>query len=157
MNRMKKILVLSWLLFTPLTFAHTVSFSAPKQPTVTLKLDEIQSLPETTYITELPWGEGKSAFTGVKLATLLTHAYGSIPEQVDIIALNNYHALMSREDIVNYQPILAYQKDKRYMKVRNKGPYWVVYPLHLYPELNRLKYQAQMVWQVSEIKLIQEQ
>jgi len=66
----------------------------------------------------------------------------SIPEQVDIGSLNNYHSTLSRKDIVRYQPILAYQQDHHYIKVRNKGPYWVIY-------------HAQMVWQVNEMKIKQ--
>ncbi|CAE6930264.1 hypothetical protein ACOMICROBIO_EPCKBFOG_04379 [Vibrio sp. B1FLJ16] len=156
MNKMKKILVLGLLFFAPLVSAHPLLFSAPKQPVISLTLEDIQSLPETTYITKLPWLKEKSEFTGIKLSTLLTEAYGSIPELIDIKGLNNYHSNISREDIINYQPILAYKKDKHYVKVRNKGPYWVVYPLNLYPELNRTKYHAQMVWQVNEITLVQE-
>lgn len=157
MNRMKKILVLCLLFFAPLISAHSVVFSEPEQEVVTLTLDDIQSLPETTYQTELPWLKKSSEFTGIKLSTLLTEAYGSIPELVDVKGLNNYHVHISRADIINYQPILAYKKDNHYIKVRDKGPYWVVYPLNLYPELNRTKYHLQMVWQVSEITLVQEQ
>ncbi|MDF5484596.1 oxidoreductase, partial [Vibrio parahaemolyticus] len=39
-----------------------------------------------------------------------------------------------------------------YIKVRNKGPFWVIYPLNFYSELNYNKYHAHMVWQVNEIK-----
>lgn len=156
MNRMKKILVLSLLLFAPFISANNVTFSSPEKVVVTLKLEDIQSLPETTYTTELLWDKGVAEFTGVTLSTLLTHVYGRIPEKVDISGLNNYHAVVSREDIVRFQPILAYKKDKHYLKIRNKGPYWVVYPLNLYPELNLTKYHAQMVWQVNEFKLVQE-
>ncbi|MBR9786966.1 MAG: oxidoreductase [Vibrionaceae bacterium] len=152
---MKKILVLGLLCFAPFISANTVSFSdGPQKPSVTLKLEDIQSLPATIYTTELPWSKGGSEFTGVKLSTLLTHVYGDIPEQIDISGLNNYHAAITRSDIIKYQPILAYQKDKHYIKIRDKGPFWVVYPLSLYPELNRAAYHAQMVWQVNEIKLI---
>lgn len=155
MNRMKKILVLGLLCFAPLISAHTVSFSnGPQNSSVALELEDIQSLPATTYTTELPWSKGESEFTGVKLSTLLTHVYGDIPEEIDIGGLNNYHAIVRRPDIVKYQPILAYQKDQHYIKIRDKGPYWIVYPLHLYPELNRSAYHIQMVWQVNKIKLI---
>ncbi len=153
---MKKILVLCLLLIAPSIFAHNVSFGGLKKATVTLELEDIASLPKTKYTTKLPWFKETSEFTGVKLSTLLTHVYGNIPAQVDISGLNDYHATILRDDIVNYQPILAYQKDNQYIKVRNKGPFWVVYPINLYPELNRTKYHAQMVWQVNEIKLIQE-
>ncbi len=156
MNKLKKILVLCALFFAPFASAHSVLFSSPQQPVVTLTLEDILSLPDTTYKTELPWLKETSEFTGIKLSTLLTQAYGSIPQIVDVKGLNNYHINISREDIINYQPILAYKKDNHYIKVRDKGPYWVVYPLNLYPELNRTKYHAQMVWQVNEITLVQE-
>ncbi|MGP8308608.1 oxidoreductase [Vibrio sp. YIC-376] len=153
---MKKILVLSLLLFAPFISANNVTFSSPTQVTITLKLEDIQSLPETTYSADLPWDKGMAEFTGVKLSTLLTHVYGDVPEQIDISGLNNYHAPVTRQDILRYQPILAYKKDKHYIKIRDKGPYWVIYPLNLYPELNRTQYHAQMVWQVNEFKLVKE-
>ncbi|TOO43709.1 oxidoreductase, partial [Vibrio parahaemolyticus] len=140
---MKKIVSLSLLLFAPFLSANSITFSSPQQPSVTLKLEELQSLPTTSYTTDLPWIQQSSEFLGVKLSTLLTHVYGSIPEQVDIGSLNNYHSTLSRKDIVRYQPILAYQQDHHYIKVRNKGPYWVIYPLSQYPELDHNEYHAQ--------------
>ncbi|EJG1618822.1 oxidoreductase [Vibrio parahaemolyticus] len=152
---MKKIVSLSLLLFAPFLSANSITFSSPQQPSVTLKLEELQSLPTTSYTTDLPWIQQSSEFLGVKLSTLLTHVYGSIPEQVDIGSLNNYHSTLSRNDIVRYQPILAYQQDHHYIKVRNKGPYWVIYPLSQFPELDHNEYHAQMVWQVNEMKIKQ--
>ncbi|MEI8596793.1 hypothetical protein P4S64_00905 [Vibrio sp. M60_M31a] len=75
-----------------------------------LELEDIQSLPETTYTTELPWSKGESEFTGVKLSDLLTYVYGDIPAQIDISGLNNYHATVTRPDIVRYEPIWPIKK-----------------------------------------------
>ncbi|MCF7453866.1 MULTISPECIES: oxidoreductase [Vibrio] len=149
---MKKIVALGLFFVAPFLSASTIVFSSSQQPSVTLKLEEIQSLPTTSYTTTLPWIPASSEFLGVKLSTLLTHVYGKVPEQVDVSSLNDYHSTLSRQDILRYQPILAYQQDQHYIKVRNKGPFWVIYSLSLYPELNHNKYHAQMVWQVNEMK-----
>lgn len=150
---MKKIVALGLFFVAPFLSASTIVFSSSQQPSVTLKLEEIQSLPTTSYTTTLPWIPASSEFLGVKLSTLLTHVYGKVPEQVDVSSLNDYHSTLSRQDILRYQPILAYQQDQHYIKVRNKGgPFWVIYSLSLYPELNYNKYHAQMVWQVNEMK-----
>ncbi|MBO0202569.1 oxidoreductase [Vibrio sp. Vb1166] len=149
---MKKIVALGLFFVAPFLSANTIVFSSSQQPSVILELEEIQALPTTSYTMTLPWLPASSEFLGVKLSTLLTHVYGNVPEQVDISSLNDYHSTLSRQDILRYQPILAYQQDQNYIKVRNKGPFWVIYPLNLYPELNYNKYHAQMVWQVNEIK-----
>ncbi|EOI8056023.1 oxidoreductase, partial [Vibrio parahaemolyticus] len=40
---MKKIVSLSLLLFAPFLSANSITFSSPQQPSVTLKLEELQS------------------------------------------------------------------------------------------------------------------
>ncbi len=152
---MKPLIALGLFVFSSFSSANAILFSDNQQFSTRLELEQIQALPVTNYTTYLPWTPTPTKYTGVKLSTLLTHVYGEVPEKVDIGALNNYHSTLSRQDILHYQPILAYQKEDHYIKIRDKGPYWVVYPLSLYPELNRTKYHAQMVWQVNNIKIIQ--
>lgn len=47
---MKKIVSLSLLLFAPFLSANSITFSSPQQPSVILKLEELQSLPTTPLI-----------------------------------------------------------------------------------------------------------
>ncbi|MCF8777436.1 oxidoreductase [Vibrio sp. IRLE0018] len=110
----------------------------------------------TLYVTELPWVNEPTEFTGVKLSTILTKYYGFIPPQVTIRALNDYAADVKKEDIEKYQPIIAYWQNGKPMKIRDKGPFWLIYPQSSFPkELNFEYYHAQMVWQINQIYIAQ--
>ncbi|WP_423840805.1 oxidoreductase [Vibrio mytili] len=150
---MKKIIALILLVFSTFISAHEIVFSGSQKTDVSVTLEQLQALPITSYTTNLPWISAPAKFDGVKLSTLLTQIYGSIPEYTDIAGLNNYHSILPRQDILRYEPILAFKKDGQYIKIRDKGPYWVVYPLSSYPEIDRTEYHAQMVWQVSQIEM----
>ncbi|GLR06907.1 oxidoreductase [Vibrio hyugaensis] len=154
---MRKTLALALLLFAPALFANTIQFSSPEKSNVVVALKDLESLPQTTYITELPWLEAPTEFDGVKLSTLLQHAFGDIPQNVEVRALNDYHSDLSREDILRYQPIVAYKQNHNYIKIRNKGPYWLIYSMSEYPELDNAQYHSQMVWQINRISAKEEQ
>ena len=49
--------------------------------------------------------------------------------------------------------ILALKRDGQYMSVRNKGPLWVVYPRHAFPELQQAKHNPKGIWQLKEIMI----
>ncbi|MDF2155838.1 oxidoreductase [Vibrio sp. CAU 1672] len=152
---MRVILSLLLLILSPLALANTIEFSSPNQTDVALSRKDIEALPATTYTTPLPWIENPAEFLGVKLSTLLEHVYGRLPEKINIGSLNDYHAVLSKADILRYQPIVAYQQDKHYIRIRDKGPYWIIYPLSRYPELDTSQYHAQMVWQVNTMSVEQ--
>lgn len=153
---MRKIIILALTVFAPALFAHTIQLSRPGDSSVVMDLQALKLLPQTTYTTSLPWLKKASEFTGVELSTLLKHAYGDVPEKVQIRALNDYHSTLSRADILRYQPIIAYQQNQQYMKVRHKGPYWLIYPLAKYPEIDVSQYHSQMVWQINRISIKEE-
>ena len=72
---------------------------------------------------------------------------------VSFIALNDYAASTTIENILKYDPIVAYKMNGEKMKVRNKGPYWLVFNLDKYPEIDNTAFHSQMVWQIDEIKI----
>ncbi|MGR5162856.1 oxidoreductase [Vibrio owensii] len=154
---MRKTMALALLLFAPTLFANTIQFSSPENSNVVVTLNDLESLPQTTYITELPWLETPAEFDGVKLSTLLQHTLGNIPQHVEVRALNDYHSDLSREDILRYQPIVAYKQNHNYIKIRNKGPYWLIYSMSEHPELDNAQYHAQMVWQINRISAKEDQ
>lgn len=155
-HKMRKTLALALLLFAPILFANTIQFSSPEKPNVVVALKDLESLPQTTYTTQLPWLDSPAEFDGVKLSTLLQHAFGKVPERVEVRALNDYHSNLSREDILRYQPIVAYKQNRHYIKVRNKGPYWLIYSMDEYPEIDVALYHSQMVWQINRISAKEE-
>lgn len=108
-------------------------------------------LEETTFSTQLPWIEGEAEFSGFTVSSLLSHLAIDDAFSVSFIALNDYAASVRVSDVHKYQPIVAYKVDDKKMTVRNKGPYWLVYNLSKYPEIDNAAYHSQMVWQIDEI------
>lgn len=69
---MRKTVVLALLLFAPTLFANTIQFSSIEKSNIVVALSDLESMPQTTYTTALPWLEKPAEFNGVKLSTLFT-------------------------------------------------------------------------------------
>jgi len=118
---------------------------------VTLTRSQLEQLPQTTLTTHLPWIKGQAEFKGVKLTTLLD-SLKIKPSQILMSALNDYSASVSWQHIEKYEPIIATEKNNQYLKIRDYGPYWLVFSIDQYPELSQRKNLAKMVWQLETIK-----
>ncbi|HCQ7773629.1 oxidoreductase, partial [Enterobacter kobei] len=49
--------------------------------------------------------------------------------------------------------ILALKVNGEYMRIRYKGPSFIVYPYDSLPELNNQIYYSRSAWQVSKMKI----
>ena len=110
----------------------------------------IDALPRTEVKTENPWDHGPNVYEGVLLRDLmkLVKADG---KTASFIALNDYRADMPIADMDKYDVILAYKRNGEYLPVRDKGPFFVVFPFADVPELATEARYAQSVWQVNRI------
>ncbi|MEF1283597.1 MULTISPECIES: putative pterin-binding protein [unclassified Vibrio] len=134
------------------TLGSQLVIRAADQQPIVLTHEQVTSLfPPTSFTTSLPWFEDKKDITGFKVSDLLTHLGINDAFSVSFLALNDYAASSQIKDIKKYQPIVAYQIDNQPIKVRNKGPYWLVFNLDQYPEIDNAVFHAQMVWQIDEI------
>ncbi|MFN4142534.1 molybdopterin-dependent oxidoreductase [Aestuariivirga sp.] len=117
---------------------------------VDFDLAMIEALPKTVVKTENPWEQGVVSYEGVLLRDFLAHvkAEGSI---LRIEALNDYRSDITAADAEAYDVILAYKREGNYMPVREKGPFFVVFPFTDLPSLATEERFGQSVWQVSRI------
>ncbi|WP_299014434.1 oxidoreductase [uncultured Photobacterium sp.] len=142
--------------FSPPTQAYETTLSlegrntSGEYVTITLTRKQIEQLPQSTLTTHLPWFKGQAKFKGVKLTTLLS-AYQLEPALIKMSALNDYSAEVSKQHIEKYQPIIAIAKDGEYLRIRDYGPYWLVFSIDQYPELGQSQNLAKMVWQLEHI------
>lgn len=113
----------------------------------------LEQLPQSQITTELPWLKQSTTFTGVTLQTLLSTAKLKMPEVITFIALSNYRITIPRADFEKYQPIIAYKMNNQLISVSDKGPFWLIFPLSTYPEINNIDFHAKMIWQIKEIYL----
>jgi hypothetical protein len=102
--------------------------------------------------TATAWTEGQPVFEGVLMRDLLDHV-GASGEKVTVVALNDYKVDVPMSDFKNFPVILAYRMDGQALRVKDKGPLWIVYPADEFPELNNKQTQNKWVWQVKEIQI----
>ncbi len=115
--------------------------------------DQLLQLPQKEITTSLPWVDGKLVYSGVTLQTVLETMDLPIASQVTFVALNDYKIAVPKEDFYDYQPIIAIKQDGEFMSVRDKGPYWLIYPLSTRPDIDNTDFHAKMIWQIRDIHL----
>lgn len=119
---------------------------------VLLDRQMLESLPQYQFTTETPWTEGPHQYQGVLLSELLRHI-GARGDTIIAYALNDYFAEINLKQIRDYPIILALKNDGKAMRVRDKGPIWIMYPLSKYPELDNSIHHASMVWQLNRLEV----
>ena len=97
-----------------------------------------------------PWTEGEIEFEGV-LARRLMEAVGAEGTQVHATALNGYEHTIPLGDFENYDVLLAFRMNGAVMRVRDKGPIWIVYPWSDHPELDDFTTREKSIWQLAAL------
>jgi hypothetical protein len=101
-------------------------------------------------VTGNPFVEGVQHYEGVLLADLLDKVEAT-GQTLVVKALDGYTVNVPLSDAREYPVLLALKWNGKVMRVRDKGPIWIVYPLDQYPHLNTETYSARSVWQLSSI------
>jgi hypothetical protein len=110
----------------------------------------LQALGGDKIVTSTAWTEGQPEFEGVLLSKLIERVGASGTTAV-AIALNDYKVEIPVADFARYPVILAYSMDGQMLRIRDKGPLWIIYPQDDFPVLKTKETQAKWVWQVKEI------
>lgn len=110
----------------------------------------VEALPQHEVKTENPWDHGLLTYEGVLLRDLMNYVKAD-GKTLSFVALNDYRADMPLDDVRKYDVILAYKRDGTDLSVRDKGPFFVVFPFTDVPELDTEARYAQSVWQVNRI------
>jgi len=118
----------------------------------TLSPSQVDALAQTEFVTHTPWTEGPQTFRGPPLRTLAALA-DAPADEAEIMAWNEYSATLPAEDWQEHGAILASRLNGKTMRLRDKGPYWIMYPIDGNPgQVNTQRYHARMVWQVRSIE-----
>ncbi len=112
----------------------------------------LESLPKHQFSTTTPWTEGSHVYEGVLLSDLLDYV-GARGSKLVARALNDYHSVIQLADIQDYPILLALRSDGQTMRVRDKGPIWILYPMSDYPVLDSTYHHAGMVWQLRHLEV----
>ena len=112
---------------------------------------DLEKMPQAEIVTATPFSPGKMKFDGVLLRDLLKAAKLSSSKLV-MTALNDYRVEVPASDAEKYDVIVAYKVDGQYMRIRDKGPFWLIYPMDQHPELQNEATATKMIWQIKAIE-----
>jgi hypothetical protein len=109
------------------------------------------SLPQRTIKTTTPWHDGVQEFTGPDLYNLIEE-FAPQATTLRIAALNDYSATVQTAFVAQYRPVLAIRHNGQPMRVREKGPLFVVFPYDSDPALRNETVFSWSVWQIRSIR-----
>ncbi len=112
----------------------------------------LEALGVTELSQETPWTEGRQTFRGV-LGSRILDAVGARGDTFTARALNDYEVNIPLDDLRRYPVLFALQQNGKYMRVRDKGPIWIIYPREMFPELDNEETKQKWVWQLSSIEI----
>lgn len=118
-----------------------------------LSVAEVEALGTAEIATSTPWTQGVVRFSGPTLAALAALEEG-VAVEARLQALNDYSIDVPAEDWETHDVVLASRADGERMRVRDRGPFWLVYPLDSDPALRTQRYHARMIWQVRRIAFL---
>ena len=113
-------------------------------------LDMLEALGVSDLKTSTPWTDGIPVFEGV-LASRLMEAVGPLGDSVSARAINDYAVKLPLSDFDSYPALFALKRDGDYLRVRTKGPLWLVYPWDHYPELDDNIFRERSIWQINRM------
>jgi hypothetical protein len=113
-------------------------------------LDMLEALGTEELSTTTSWTDGIQRFSGVPLRKLMA-AVGARGKTVEAVALNDYTYEIEIEDFLRFPVILATKLNGKILKVRDKGPLWIVYPLDEFTEPEQIQIERRMVWQLRQL------
>ncbi|WP_082746950.1 oxidoreductase [Burkholderia sp. MSMB1826] len=123
----------------------------PNQETYHFDQDALLSLPQHEIVTATPW-TSVAKFKGILLEDVLARvkARGAY---LDIVAYDGYVAHdIPMTDIIAFHPLMAYMKDGIFLKLRNLGPLFLVYPRGMDQNILRTSdYATREIRQIKEI------
>jgi len=158
------LLLLTFLLFSP-AFAELPEAKGDILLTITGKirhtnqqeravfdLQLLESLEQLEVITQNPWFAGSNSYYG-PLGRALIKAVGADPNsRMRVTSLNGFMAEIPVSDFLKYDVILALKKNDTYLRIRDRGPIFTIYPFDQHPHLNTEMHYNRSVWQVNTIE-----
>ncbi|KNG91985.1 molybdopterin-dependent oxidoreductase [Pseudaestuariivita atlantica] len=148
--------------------AIAANLTAPEGPVILEVSGEIANLNgdgvaqfDMAMLRQLDWREietytsfttGMQSFAGPTLASLLA-AVGAEGDRLNATAINDYFVEIPVADADAHNVILAAEMNGKRMRIRDKGPIWVIYPLSE-AEAAKKPFDTEMIWQMNRLEVL---
>lgn len=119
----------------------------------TLSDEQLLALPQVVIKTNSPWTEAVMEYEGPTLWSVLQEI-DATGRDLELVALNDYSIRLNSDQITADWPIIARLQNGKTMSVRQKGPYWLMFPFDDYQEMQTEAFYALSIWQLSHIKVL---
>jgi len=110
----------------------------------------LEALAMKTITTVAPWTDGVTVFEGPLVSDVL-EAVGAEGGHVQAIALNDYAVKIPISDFSEHGVILAMTMNGERLRIRTKGPLWVIYPWSDKAELQNEVMHGRSIGQLKEL------
>lgn len=97
--------------------------------------------------------DGEQRFSGPTLRSLLDVVSAS-GTTLNATAINDYFVQIPFNDAVEHGVILAAEMNGKQMRLRDRGPIWVIYPLSK-KQAEKKVFDAEMIWQMNRLEVIE--
>lgn len=132
----------------------SLNISSPSSDApLVLSLKELDAMPQVSFTTSTIWTDGDVVFSGVPLKTLLEDVAGD-GTAVEMIALNDYKVAMPLSELEEGAPLVATRMNGEVMSVRDKGPFWVVFPYDADAKYQTETTYSYSIWQLNRLEVV---
>ena len=121
-------------------------------PQAQFDMKMLEKLPQHSFTTLTPWYPSAVTFTGPLLRGVLA-AVGAKGTRITAVALNDYKTEIPADDATRHDVIVARLMNNRPMRVREKGPLFIVYPFDTKAELRSELYYNRAAWQLNALRI----
>ena len=101
--------------------------------------------------TSTVYTKGIPTFRGVLMRDVLDY-FDVRASHVQVHAIDGYSIEIPTEDFKNFDVLIAFEVNGKRLRVRDKGPAWIVYPRDQFKELQYTLYDDRWVWQINFIE-----
>lgn len=144
-------LVILFALLTP-AWAEPLLISGPNGE-VSLSQEDILAMSDQQVVTQTPWTDGTLTFRGAPLEAVLALA-GIDDGWVNARGLNNYSINVPVDQALAAKAFLAVHMNGELMRIKDKGPFWIVFPWDEHPELLTREIRTWSVWQLQALSVL---
>ena len=110
----------------------------------------LERIGQASFRTSTAWTDGVVEFEGVPMKALL-EAVGIRGTRLRATAINDYAIDLDATEFETVPALLALRMNGAVLRVRDKGPIWIVYPRDDLPEIRTDANNYKWIWQLKHI------
>jgi len=119
---------------------------------LTADVEALRRLGLQTLTTKTPFTDGEPEFVGVSFARLweMIEPTGA---SIRAVAADDYAIEVSAQELIEKEAFVAFEQEGRPLRLRDKGPFWLIFPWSRRPDLYASGDYSLSVWQLIELEV----